>query len=106
MNRKEVYESIDTEREYQDRMTKAREAEADYMVVNHDISHSLLNIEKFTREAVDKWYYESPENQYEATMEMLRKIAGVCVKMGEKYGVQNVRKTTTVVANHVNPEKD
>jgi hypothetical protein len=44
------------------------------------------------RKAGDIWYTESPENNYQGTMDILRKVAGVCVQMGEKHGMP-VRKT-------------
>jgi hypothetical protein len=84
MERKEVYKSIDSEREYQDSQTKNKDPR---MVEDYAISHAILNIEKFVSEARDKWYSDSPENNYQNTMELLRKIAGVSVRMGEKYGM-------------------
>lgn len=83
MEREEVYKAIDTEREYQDFVTPIDSR----MVDDYAISHAILNIEKFIGEAREAWYGESSEDSYQKTMDMLRKIAGVCVKSGEKYGM-------------------
>lgn len=85
MTRKNVYKTIDSERDYQDRMTKLNPDGK--MVNNFEISHAILNIQEFINEARKKWYMDNPELRYQDTMEYLRKIAGVCVKMGEKYGM-------------------
>ena len=85
MTREKVYESIDSERDYQDYMTGFNPNGK--MLNDFEISHAILNIEEFITLARKNWYTDNPKLCYQDTMEYLRKIAGVCVKMGEKYGM-------------------
>jgi len=57
MDRKEVYKALDSEREYQEKMT--------------------INVDR----------PDNPEDSYQDTMEHLRKLGGMIVQMGEKYGI-------------------
>jgi len=85
MKREEVYNSVDTEREYQERETVNPDNPA--MIEEFNMGTAMQAMNVLLRKAGDVWYTESPENNYEGTMEQLRKIAGVCVQMGEKYGM-------------------
>ena len=85
MERSKVYKAIDTERDYQDFHDK-NEDRPD-MIEDFNMGTAMQALNVLLRKAGDVWYTESPENNYEGTMEMLRKISGVCVKMGEKYGM-------------------
>ena len=85
MNRKDVYLAINAEREYQNKETE--NADRPDMIEDFNMGTALHAINVILKKADDIWYTESPENNYEGTMNMLRKIAGVCVKMGEKYGM-------------------
>lgn len=85
MNREDVYKSIDTERLYQD--IETGNTNRKNMVLNFDISKGILAIERTMIHAREKWYKDNPENNYQTVMNLLRKVAGICVKMGETYGM-------------------
>lgn len=85
MERKDVYKALDTEREYQEDMTKA-DFRPD-MIEDFDISTALLAIEVTLDRAKHTWYDDTPQAAYQETMEHLRKIGGMVVQMGEKYGM-------------------
>lgn len=83
--RKEVYKAIDSERDYQNRETE--NPQRPDMIEDFNMGTAMQALNVLMRKADDIWYTESPENNYEGTMDILRKVAGVCVKMGEKYGM-------------------
>ena len=85
MKRKKVYKAIDSEREYQDRET-LNDDRPD-MLPEFNLGQALTAIDIILTQAKAKWYNDYPP--YEDTMPLLRKIAGVCVKMGEMYGMPN-----------------
>lgn len=85
MERKEVYKAVDTEREYQERETQ--DLGRPDMIEDFNMGTAMQAMNVMLNKAGDIWYTESPENNYEGTMEILRKISGVCVQMGEKYGM-------------------
>lgn len=85
MERKEVYYSIDTEREYQ--VSETENPNREDMVSEFDMAHALLCIDRFIKQATDNWYKDTPTENYSTVTPILRKIAGVCVSMGEKYGM-------------------
>lgn len=81
--REQVYEVIDGERDYQERET-ANPLRLD-MVEDFDMSKALLAIKHITDQAVEVWYDESEETDYQLTMGYLRKITAIGVQMGERY---------------------
>lgn len=83
--RQDVFHAINTERNYQIAETE-KQSRLD-MVPEFDMAHALLCIEEFTRQARENWYKDNPSNKYGTVTPLLRKIAGVCVNMGEKYGM-------------------
>lgn len=83
MTRQEVYSAIDTEREYQ-RVLTNDPARPDVRWDMHVGDH-LTAIQYNLNKAIEAWYKDS--NNYEATMEFVRKIAGLCVQAGEMYGM-------------------
>jgi len=85
MDRKEVYYAIDTERVYQDNET-ANPDRLD-MVEDFNLGQSILAMEHLLAEARRIWYNDNPKDKFQDTMNMIRKVCGVCVKMGEKYGM-------------------
>jgi len=87
MSRTGVYKSIDTEREYQEKETKNPENLE--MIEDFNMGTAMQALNVLLRQAGDKWYHDCPEDDYQDTMEYLRKIVGVCVKMGEKHGMPN-----------------
>lgn len=84
MERKEVYQAIDSERAYQDEMT--RRSDRPDMIEDFRIGDALSALQRLTAGAHDIWYEDY--EPYENTMEVIRKIAGVAVKMGERYGMR------------------
>ena len=82
MERKEVYEAIDSEREYQDK--QVADPNVPNMVDLH-LGDTLSAIQHNLDSARCVWYGSSiPYNQ---AMEYLRKIAALCVKAGEDLGM-------------------
>lgn len=92
MERNKVYKAVDSERSYQERETQNPDNPA--MIEEFNMGTALNAMGVLMRQANDIWYTESPENNYEGTMDILRKISGVCVQMGEKHGMpeRNLRK--------------
>lgn len=85
MEQSQVLEAIIGEREFQAAQT-ARPDRPD-MVEDFDIAKALNAIRVNLRKAEDAWYKDNPEASYQDTMEFLRKIAGICVSQGERYGM-------------------
>lgn len=83
--RQQVYKAIDSEREYQDLCT-ASEDRPD-MIINLPIGSAMLAMEELMSQARTTWYSDSPESGYRATMDKLRKVAGLIVQMGEQHGM-------------------
>jgi hypothetical protein len=82
MERSEVYKAIDTERDYQEAGLKKEDS---HIVEEFDISHGLNAIQYNLDKARELWY--NGHEPHEETMDMLRKIAGICVNLGEKKGM-------------------
>ena len=87
MKRKNVYKAIDTERAYQEEMTNS--SDRPDMISEFNISTALLAMDVTMDKAKEIWYNDNPIDKYQDTMELLRKIAGMAVQMGEKYGMPN-----------------
>lgn len=85
MNRTDVYKVIDTEREYQIKETV--NPDRPDMVEEFGLGQAMFAIQAIMNQAAQVWYKDTPVTQYENTMHYVRKIAGVCVQMGEKYGM-------------------
>lgn len=83
MERKEVYAAIDSERDYQDEMTASMDRPD--MIVDLHMGDILTAIQHNLNRAIQTWY-EGSEPHVES-MHYLRKIAGLCVKAGEKHGM-------------------
>lgn len=82
MERSEVYKAIDTERDYQEAGLKKEDS---HIVEEFDIAHGLNAIQYNLDKAREIWY--NGHAPHEETMDMLRKIAGICVNLGEKKGM-------------------
>ncbi len=83
MERKEVYKAIDTERDYQ----IANEDKQDSHIVSSlNMGGILTAIQHKLTKAQAAWYIE--KDPYENTAEQLRKIAALCIKAGEDYGMK------------------
>lgn len=83
MTREQVYKAIDSERDYQKVLTNDP-ARPDVRWDMHVGDH-LLAIQYNLTKATEAWYKDS--NNYAATMDYVRKIAGLCVQAGEMYGM-------------------
>jgi hypothetical protein len=83
MTREQVYKAIDTEREYQ-RSLVNDPGRPDIRWDMH-IGDHLTAIQYNLQQAINAWYKDS--GSYPATMEYLRKIAGLCVQAGEIFGM-------------------
>ena len=80
MERLNVYEAIDTERDYQE--INKNNAES-HIVEDFPLSSALEAIRYNVDKANNAWYSE--QAPYPESMEYVRKIAAICVQMGEKY---------------------
>lgn len=83
MKRENVYKAIDSERDFQDEMT-AREDRPD-MIQDLHVGDGITAISYNLEKAREAWYKGSVP--HEEAMVYLRKIAGICVKLGEDYGM-------------------
>jgi hypothetical protein len=83
MDRVEVYTAVDSERDFQDRLT-ADPSRPD-MIEEFHIGDALSAIRVNLTKAENAWYIEAAP--YEKTMTYLRKIAALCVKQGEVHGM-------------------
>jgi hypothetical protein len=83
MKREDVYKSIDSERDYQLKLTE--DATRPDMIEDLHVGDTLTAIQYNLNKAVDAWYKDSVPHQ--ETMEYLRKVAGLCVQAGECYGM-------------------
>lgn len=79
--RAKVYGAINSEREYQDAMT-ASSARPD-MIEDFHVGDGLSAIEHLVGEARREWYKGAAPHG--PAMDLLRKVAGVIVKLGETY---------------------
>lgn len=84
MKRSKVYTAIDSERNYVIRLEK--NDPTSHIVENFPLGSALSAIRKNLRLAEDIWYNETQPN-HNNSMHIMRKIAGICVSMGEKYGM-------------------
>ena len=81
--RTEVYIAIDEEREYQNKMTAdpSRPDMIDEFHVGDGLSAIRYNLQK----AEEEWYKGAVPHT--RAMHYLRKVAAICVKLGEDYGM-------------------
>ncbi len=83
MERSEVYEALDSERDYQD-LQGANLARPDMKKVL-TVGETLFAIQCILHEAEPVWYKGS--EPHPNAMELLRKIGGLAVQAGENYGM-------------------
>jgi len=82
MEREKVFKIIDDERQYQ---LKYEDVESSYIVSSLNMGGILTAIQHNLTKAQSEWYIE--KEPYPNTTNLLRKIAGLCVKAGEDYGM-------------------
>ena len=75
MTRAQVYATINGEREYQQRETE--DPTRPDMVEDFDMSKALLAIIHMTNRALETWYSESQADNYQGTLEYIRKITAM-----------------------------
>ena len=80
--RKEVYAAIDSERDFQDNAIKGG---GTHIVKEFPLGSALSAIQHKLDIARSCWY--GGVTPHQDSMEELRKIAAVCVQMGEQYGM-------------------
>jgi hypothetical protein len=83
MERNKVYEVIDTERDYQ---LQFEDKEQSHIVSSLNMGGILTAIRVNLSNAEKVWYSE--KTPYQDTTEYLRKIAALCVKAAEDYGMK------------------
>lgn len=81
MKRQDVYQVIDSEREYQ--IAESQNPDG-YVLPEMPLGSTILAIEHNINRARNDWYYEKAP--YTNTMEYVRKIAALCVQAMEQYG--------------------
>lgn len=81
-SRQEAYAALDSERDFQDRMT-ADPSRPD-MVENFSAGDALLAMEHNIAEARRAWYRDSGPD-FAATAEFVRKVGGLSVKFMEQF---------------------
>lgn len=78
-----VFQSIVSERAYQSAEEKD---EKSHIVESFPLSAGITAIEHNLRKAADSWY--NGKAPYQESMNLIRKIGAICIKMGEQYGMQ------------------
>lgn len=82
LDRDDVFEIVGGERDYQEQQ-KSREGS--HVVEDFPLGSGLSAIQKNLDDAIKEWYYDTAP--YPRAMDFVRKIAAICVQMGEKYGM-------------------
>ena len=80
----DVYAAIESERLYQ---LKKEDSDDSHIVSSLNMGGILTAIQYNLTKAQETWYNE--KEPYSNTTELLRKIAALCVKAGEDYGMAN-----------------
>jgi len=80
MNRKRVYEIIDTERDYQENLPATRTDGRE-----HTVGEFLVMGQYYLDQAIAAWTMNAGD---EAALEQIRKLAGICVNCMEKHGAK------------------
>ncbi len=79
----EVYDAVDSERKFQDKMTA--DLTRPDMIEDFHLGDALSAIQYNLRKAEEAWYISA--KPHTDAMKYLRKIAALCVKQGEKEGM-------------------
>jgi len=83
MKREEVFKVISGERDYQD--AQVANPERPDMIEDFHVGDGMTAIQYNLDLAVMKWYTGAVPHQ--DALEYLRKVAGIIVQLGEKYGL-------------------
>ena len=85
MERADVYKAIDSEREFQEEMSK--DPLRPDIIPDFHVGDTLSAIQYNLDRARGAWYKDAvPHTE---ALKYLRKIAALCVKMGETYGMES-----------------
>ena len=84
MSREEVYKAIDSERDYQDKMSAS--SDRPDMIEDLHIGDTITAIQRNLNQATETWYLGAVP--HDEALKHFRKIAALCVKAGERYGMQ------------------
>ena len=79
--REAVYRAIDSERAYQDALAERLDRPDMHQL---SMGEGLACLEHLRLDALAQWY--SDAEPYPETLEHIRKIAGICVVLMERYG--------------------
>ena len=82
MNREEVFEALNSERAYQEEHESKHDS---HVSPTFNYGDALSAIRYNLRKAEEEWYNSIQE--YQKPNVYLRKIAAICVKMGEDFGM-------------------
>lgn len=82
MKRKEVFNAIESERNFQEKNKPNNDS---HIVDDFPLGSGLSAIDEKLRVAKSIWY--NTVEPHQEAMDELRKIAAICVQMGEKYGM-------------------
>lgn len=83
MERTQVYKALDSERDYQEQTTA--DPNRPDMIEDFHLGDALTAIRYNLRKAEEAWYIGAVPHQ--EAMKYVRKIGGICVKMGETLGM-------------------
>lgn len=83
MEQSKVLQALISERTYQDE--QSANVDAPHMIEDFTIAHGIAAMEYNLQQARDVWYSSAPN--YSMPMEFVRKIGGIAVKLGERYGM-------------------
>lgn len=93
MTRDEVYDVINSERDYQE---SNKPNPVSHIVEEFPLSSALEAIRYNINKANSEWY--NTQEPYTEAMHYIRKVAAICTQMGEKYGMPSrYDKTTTLL---------
>lgn len=82
MDRETIHKIVDSERDYQ---LKMEDLDGQHIVSTLNMGGILTAIDYNLNKAKDAWYNEV--EPYENTTVFIRKIAALCIKAGEDYGM-------------------
>lgn len=83
VTRKEVYNAIDSERDYQESLGADRTDGSE-----HTVGDFALMMQHYQHKLVDAWVLNAGDDE---ALEIMRKIAGISVQCMEKYGAPHRR---------------
>jgi hypothetical protein len=77
-----VYRVVEDERQYQEEQKSKSES---HVVEDFPLGSALTAIRKLLKDAEEDWYHST--KPHENSMDSIRKIAAICIQMGELNGM-------------------